>query len=180
MFLNVAWMDWSFDNSKIAFSMIGLQKSAVWVLDVATGKLRQITEEQFGASPCWSPDGKTIYMTALGKSSGTLSEDIYKMNMDDYSVEPIINTEDTELYPDVSPDGKYLVYARMPKGEKQTIYVYDIRNKKSVRLVHLGPNQSAAYPTWNSDGSSVIYQLIEPGNTYPDLYQIDFDPNIFN
>jgi Tol biopolymer transport system component len=180
MYLNVAWMDWSYDDSKIAFSMIGLQKSAVWVLDVATGKLRQITEEQFGASPCWSPDGKTIYMSGLGESSGKLSQDIYKMNMADYSVEPLINTKDTELYPDVTPDGKYLVYARMPDGGKQTIYVYDIQNNKSAQLVYLGPNQSAAYPVWSSDGKSVIYQLIEPGNTYPDLYQIDFDPNIFN
>lgn len=179
MLINAAWMDWSFDDSKIAFSLIGLQTSAIFVLDVATGKLRQITEEHFGAAPSWAPDGKSLYLCSQGESSGKLSQDIYKMNMDDYSVEPIINTPGTEIYPDVSPDGKYLVYAGNADGERQTIYVFDLQNKKSAKLVILGENQTASFPTWTSDGKSVVYELIQPGNTYPDLYQIDFDPAIF-
>ncbi len=179
MLLNVAWMDWSFDDSKIAFTMIGLQKSALFVLDVATGKLLQISDERFGASPSWAPDGKSLYLCSQGESSGKLSEDIYRMNMNDYTVEPIINTQGPEIYPDVSPDGKYIVYAGNQEGERQTIYVFDLQSNKSAKLVILGENQTASYPTWTSDGKAVVYEMIQPGNTYPDLYQIDFDPSIF-
>ncbi len=181
MLLNAAYLDWSYDGKKIAFTMIKVMNAAMYILDVPTNEVRQIVpEELLGGSPSWAPDNETIYFGGQGKSGKYPSPDIFKFKLSDYSIEPVLNSQASELYPEVSRDGKYLVYTKMSPDERQTIYVYDIENERSARLVYLGETGSASFPMWTADGKSVIYQLILPGNTYPDLYQIDFDPSIFD
>jgi len=181
MLLNAAYLDWSYDGTKIAFSMLKVMDAAMYILDVATGEVRQIVpEEMLGGSPSWAPDNETIYFGGQGRSGKYPSPDIFQFKVSDYSTEPILNSAASELYPEVSRDGKYLVYTKMSPGERQTIFVYDIENDRSAQLVYLGETGSASFPMWTADGKSVIYQLTVPGNTYPDLYQIDFNPAIFD
>jgi Tol biopolymer transport system component len=177
--MDIGYLDWSADDKKIAFSLVRITDASVWVLDVASNKVRQVTEDKFGASPNWAPDGKSLYIIGAGTSSGIKSDDIFRVNLDDYSVEPAIASQGFESYPQVSPDGRYVLYTRKDKGKRQTLYVYDLNNDKAAQLVILGEKGTCVWPTWSGDGKSVFYQMITTGKTFPDVYEIDFDPAIF-
>ena len=179
MLLSVTYMDWSPDGKKLAFNMIKVSKGAVWVLDTESGRMRQVTKDNFGGSPYWGADNQTIYVASGGESEGNDSQDIYAVNTEDLSVTPIIASPAMELYPRVSPNGNYIVYTYREKNKRQTIYVYDIKNKKSAQFVTLGEAGSCVYPTWAGDGKSVIYQYVGPESIYPVIYQKDFSPDIF-
>ena len=52
---------WSPDGSAIAFSALAGGFTDLYVCDVATGKLRQLTDDAFAdLQPAWSHDGRTI------------------------------------------------------------------------------------------------------------------------
>ncbi|MBD3218362.1 MAG: hypothetical protein GF310_08805 [candidate division Zixibacteria bacterium] len=181
MLLNAAYLEWSYDNEKMIFTLLRVVDAGMYMLDIPTGRTRQIVPKKMMAgSPSWAPDNETLYFGGKDPSGERSNPDIYKFTVSDYSVEPVLNSPASELYPEVSHDGKYLVYTKMAPGERQTVYVYDIENDRSAQLVYLGKKGAASFPMWSADGKSVVYQLIVPGNTYPDLYQIDFDPSIFD
>lgn len=179
MLLSVTYMDWSPDGKKLAFNMIKVTKGAVWVLDIESGRMKQVTKDNFGGSPSWGSDNKTIYVTAQGETSGIKSQDIFAVNSEDLSVVPVIATPAIELNPHVSPDGNYIVYTYREQNKRQTIHVYDIKNKKSAELVKLGETGSCVYPIWSGDGKSVLYQFVGPESIFPIIYQKDFSPTIF-
>jgi Tol biopolymer transport system component len=137
-----------------------------------------VTEKKFGSSPCWAPDNETLYIGGLGISGNIKSDDIFSVKMEDYSVDTVISTPAMEMYPRVSPDGRYLVYTYKERTGRQTIYVYDLEKKKAAPLVILGDKGSAAYPVWSGDGKAVYYQYIS-GKRFPDIYKIDFDSKVF-
>jgi Tol biopolymer transport system component len=178
MLINAIHLDWSFDDSKIAMTIIKVTDLAVWVMNVEDGKFRQVTEKKFGSSPCWAPDNETLYIGGLGISGNIKSDDIFSVKMEDYSVDTVISTPAMEMYPRVSPDGRYLVYTYKERTGRQTIYVYDLEKKKAAPLVILGDKGSAAYPVWSGDGKAVYYQYIS-GKRFPDIYKIDFDSKVF-
>jgi len=178
MLLNATFLDWSRDGKQIAFSLLRATDASVWVVDLETGKARQVTKDNFGASPCWSVDGKMLYIAGLCQKDGKSRDAILTLNLDDYSTQDLICEDVMSLYPRLSPDGRYIVYGRKPEGERQTIYVYDLQKKKAAPLVILGEKGSATFPVWTSDGKAVLYQFIGDGK-YPDIYKIDFNPSIF-
>ena len=50
------------DGSKLAYMQLDNSIGNIYVADLATGKIQQLTQNQFtGSHPTWSPDGKTIY-----------------------------------------------------------------------------------------------------------------------
>jgi len=178
MLLSITYMDWSPDGKKLAFNMVKITKGAVWVLDIESGRMKQVTKDNFGGSPTWAKDNKTIYVVAQGESLGEKSQDIYAVNSEDLSVTPVIATPAIELNPHVSPDGNYIVYSYREKNKRQTIHVYDIKTKKSAELVKLGEAGSCVYPVWSGDGKSVLYQYVGPESIFPVIYQMDFNPAI--
>ena len=179
MLLSVTYLDWSPDGKQLAFNLVKVTKGAVWVLDTESGRMRQVTKDNFGGSPVWANDNKTLYIAAGGNSSGVESQDIFSVNTEDLTVTPVIATPAMELYPHVSPDGNFIAYTYRERNKQQTIYVYDIKNKKSAQLVTLGAAGSCVYPTWAGDGKSVIYQYVGPESIFPAIYQKDFSPDIF-
>lgn len=179
MLLNAIHLDWSYDGSKIAMTIIKITDLAVWVMNVEDGKFRQVTETKFGTSPCWAPDNKMLYIGGLGISEGKKSDDIFSLKMEDYSVDTVVSTPAMEMHPRVSPDGRYLVYTYREQAKRQTIYAYDLKKKKAAPLVILGEKGTATYPVWSGDGKSVYYQYIS-GKKFPDIYKIDFDLKIFD
>ncbi len=180
MLMNASLLEWSPGDTMIAFNMLRVTDAAVWVLNINSGEVRQVTESKFGAGPSWTPDGKHLYISGKSQPQGKFTENIFRLDLDDYSVEPVLTDQATERLPEVSPDGKYLVYIRFSTGEAQGIYVYDIENDRTARLIDQKDKfGGASYPTWSHDGKYVYYQIIVPGEMFPAIYRIEFDPSIF-
>lgn len=169
---------WSDNDSLLAFLLINLSEASLWIYDSGSERVRRVTERNVGQYPSFSHDGTKIYFSGTGKSSGYTSDDIFVLDIEDYSYDPVIATPASELNPQVSPDGRYLVYGYRERGDRQTIHVSDLKTGKTAPLVILGETGACANPIWSADGKTVYYQY-NSGKTFLDIYAIDFSPDIF-
>ncbi|GEM_PF-3192780 len=104
---------WSPDGKKIASASAGFD-GRIWIVDSKGGEPQAITEKSgsvvWGVS--WSPDGKNIIFSRReGKkwvcySVSSQGGELQKLNIEAYN-------------PDVSPDGKKIVYSKIMKGINQ-------------------------------------------------------------
>jgi Tol biopolymer transport system component len=59
----------------------------------------------------WSPDSKTVFL--YSDRNGNF--DIYKQGVNDRNAEPIVTGSDEKWAPQISPDGKWVLYMQWPK-----------------------------------------------------------------
>jgi len=79
----------------------------VWIVDVATGeRLRLTSDRALDRGPVWSPDGNTLYFA----SDRTGISNLYAYRLDNNALSQITNVLGGAFQPDVSPDGRTLVY----------------------------------------------------------------------
>lgn len=128
------------DGSRCAFVVTGPikgtgRKRHIWVLDVATRKVRQLTySEKSEFSPRWSPDGHTL---AFLSDRGTDTQ-IYLMSMEGGEGRPVTEGKRSVQAFAWSPDGKQIAFlAPLPKTaeeekkekDKDDAYVVDKDDK---------------------------------------------------
>ena len=127
--------------------------SNVWVLPAGDfGRARQITNStsEIGAL-CWTPEGKIIY-SAVGTGR---FEDLWLMNADGTENRQLTFSGDRhELWPELSPDGRQLVYVVMLESIR-SIWRMNIDGSGAVELVHNVDSQ--ADPHFSRDGKWVYY-----------------------
>ena len=127
--------------------------SNIWVSPAGDfARARQITNStsEIGAL-CWTPEGKIIYST-----SGTgRFEDLWLMNADGTENRQLTFTGDRdELWPELSPDGRQLVYA-VTLESIRSIWRMNMDGSGAVELVHNVDSQ--ADPHFSKDGKWVYY-----------------------
>ncbi|HKY34222.1 MAG TPA: Tol-Pal system beta propeller repeat protein TolB [Candidatus Polarisedimenticolia bacterium] len=161
--------DWSPDGRLIAFSSAKQGDSEIHVLDVATGRSRQITFSRGSdTSPVWSPSGREIAFT----SDRSGRPHIYVMDAEGANVRRITNSGEFNDSAAWSPDGSRLAYASRISG-RFDILVLDIGGGSTARLTqNAGNNES---PRWSRDGRHIVFASNRAG-TYR-LYTMDADGN---
>lgn len=119
--------EWSPDGQKIAFVSDRTGKPQVYIVDLLTGDVSQVTDEIDGASaPYWAFGGKSIVY--------------YMMNWKEYYFKMIdLETKTVTLIPmtgnvgsaDVSPDGNEMVYVQMasPDSRLCIVNLRDLSNR---------------------------------------------------
>jgi Tol biopolymer transport system component len=99
---------WSPDGGSIAVSTwkeAGFRD--IEIVDVRTGARRQVTRDRaLDTGPAWAPDGRTLYFAS--DRSGIAN--IYAYDLAAGTVVQITNVLNGAYQPDISPDGKRLVY----------------------------------------------------------------------
>jgi hypothetical protein len=99
---------WSPDGKKIAFSAwrTGGYRD-VLLLDVETGVTEDVTHDRaLDTGPVFSPDGKRLYFS----SDRTGVANVYAYELKDKTLRQVTNVINGAYQPDVSADGKHLVY----------------------------------------------------------------------
>lgn len=114
------------DGSKIVFASDRAGQSEIWVMDTVGGDQHRLTDLS-GAQPKWSPDGSKIVFVHDGH--------IYMMNADGTNAAQLTASEEAEEFPEISPDGKWVVF---------TAYVNGLRNIYKMALP-----QSPFSSIWN-------------------------------
>jgi len=97
----------------------------------------------------WAPNGRLVYVS---RASG--SQDIWMMNRD--GSDPLqLTTAETraDIYPAVSPDGRYIVYVSTRTGNSN-IYRMEISSGDEIQLTS---GTSEEFPVITTDGKWVIY-----------------------
>ncbi len=99
---------WSPDGSKIALSAYGGAKYNIFVLDVNSATLTQLTHTAGGTdlTPAWSPDGGRIAFV----SDRDGDDEIYVMNADGSGQIRLTTSAGPDLWPAWSPDGVQIAF----------------------------------------------------------------------
>ncbi len=98
----------------------------------------------------WSPDGGRLAFVSLGEGSGF---DIKTLSREG-KVEPFLQTRFLEFWPELSPDGRWMVYGSNESGPAQ-IYVRPYPGPGSAVQIS---TQGGGSPAWSRDGREIFFR----------------------
>lgn len=125
--------EWSHDGRYIAFSSKRFSPSVPNIVLMDTENkytMRQITTKG-GASPYFSPDGKTIYYLSFQDSK---KGEIYSVAIDSGEVKRLTNDEFMDFCPSVSQDNRYLYYTSVRRDSNGNGKLDERDNSYIIRL----------------------------------------------
>lgn len=99
----------------------------------------------------WSPDGRRIVL--MGREPGKMWK-IYTVDTEGGHLQPLLEEDRNEADPDWSPDGKEIVFGRLPElmaeeSQPKAIYLLDLATKQVRQL----PGSEGLFsPRWSPDG----------------------------
>jgi dipeptidyl aminopeptidase/acylaminoacyl peptidase len=148
----------------------------VFVVDAQTGgSPRQVTTGDYNhASPAWSADGKTLYVSGIRKPDADYlrgDTEIYAIDLASLTITPLTTREGPDNNPAVSPDGRWIAYT----GFDQKGYTNHVgslylmaANGSGARVWAAGLPSSPGNVAWAADSSGVYYSMQQRGeeNTY--------------
>lgn len=146
----------------------------IFVLDVATGRSRQLTNgTHYEHSIDWSPDGKEIAFISNREPNEDqfFNYDLLALNVASGEMRQLTMTESAEYRPHWSPDGKTIVYEATKRGltdletTMEDTHVWLIGGDgKNRRELGAGIDNRQGEPGWSSDGQAVFFTVQERGN----------------
>jgi eukaryotic-like serine/threonine-protein kinase len=147
--------------------------SALWVIDVASGTRRLLTEGD-AVQPNWSPNGYRIAYWGMQKGSG--QRDIWTIPAGGGEAVPITNDEPFDWNPVWSPDAQYLYFASNRGGSMNfwRVAVDEKTGKVTGQPESVTtPSAYSQHISFSRDGKRMAYvQKSETEN----LQRIAFDP----
>jgi Tol biopolymer transport system component len=164
-------VDWSADGKKLAFVGVKAPQSDIYVYDLESKQLTNVTNDVFSDSdPVFSPDNKTIFFssdrrdfTSPGKIPPSLGMhqidfrqlDLYAIDLDSRVMRRITDYPNSnETSPVVSPDGKKLIYISDRNGINN-VYERDLPSGSDRPITN---SLSGIYQlTMSHDGSKLVF-----------------------
>jgi dipeptidyl aminopeptidase/acylaminoacyl peptidase len=93
---------------------------------------------------------------------------IYEMNLEGRGVRRITNTPSYDSYPDQSPRGDLILFARdTPDGTGDDLWVTHSDGRGEQQLTHQSSTGYILDATWSPDGSQILYSQCGPGGANP-------------
>ena len=144
------------DGTKIAMVLSKSGSPDIWVGNIDGSGLRQLTTtREAESSPCWSPDNRTLCF-ASSEGGGTR---LQLIDLAGGTMRPLnIGGLRGATEPDWSPDGKYIAFTRMGRGENFEIYRVDAKGGNPEAI---GPGED---PSW-APNSRTLAVIRRQGNS---------------
>lgn len=154
--------------------------SQLFVLDVATGAARQLTR---GAShvgggagrgsgvPAWSPDGRTIYISANPRADFEIESgdtEVYAVDVASGTARALTDRRGPDNRPTVSPNGEWIAFTGFDERhlgyQRQQLYVMRTDGTQRRSLTPT-VDRGMANPQWAADGRGVYVEYDSEGET---------------
>jgi Tol biopolymer transport system component len=123
----------------------------IFLKNLETDKITQLTNSENNSWARWSPDGSQIMFVSWTKKN--LFE-IYVMNKDGNNQRPIVSSSADELVPDWSPDGRKIAYVSNKDGGSN-IYLLDLPTMNTTRLT--SDSLEGFAPKWSPNGKEISF-----------------------
>ena len=148
---------WTPDGKRIVFASGGTGRYALyWKAADGTGDDEKLSSELVAQMPwSWSRDGKMLLLTGIAEG-GEPKEYIGTLSMEgDHNRRPLLQEKHRELYPRISPDGRWMAYVSDESG-KAEVYVrpFPDVNKGKWQVSTNGGGD----PLWAPDGRELFYR----------------------
>jgi Tol biopolymer transport system component len=144
---------WAPDNFHLSFS----EQEKVYIVGADGSGLRQLpSTENSVVNSVWSPDQKSVYVSANEKESSILT--VWKSSVDGSNREKFV--DNCGYVSDVDPGGKYLL-GTVGSGEKTGIYEVSISDRKCISLLPGVVTETAVFAR---DGKSFVYAVASRGD----------------
>lgn len=157
----------------------------LFVADVATGAIRQLTDGAFYEhSIDWSPNGEELLFVSNREpdSDQFFNYDVFALRVSNGAIRRITATENAEYTPRWSPDGKRILYLATRRGltdlettmEDTHVWVMDSAggNRRELGAAVDNRQLNAA---WSPDGAFAYFNVQERGSVH--LYRLPADGN---
>ncbi|MEO5905799.1 MAG: hypothetical protein ABIQ11_03685, partial [Saprospiraceae bacterium] len=154
---------WSPTSEQFAFVAFSRGRNAIIIKNPETGANDEeifIPNISSIAHPSWSPDGDEIAFTGMVEGQ----TDLFIYNLKTKKARQLTNDFYSEVYPDYSPDGKYLVFSSDRKTFEQT----KVHGRWNLHLsrINLENNSITDYNTIFAGADCINPCYDEKGNVY--------------
>ena len=143
---------WTPDGRRLIFSG---PRNLFWKLSDGTGpEERLTTSESAQYAESWSADGKTL---AFFQGPRPSEGDIWVLSFSgsDTTARPFVNTAASEMWPDFSPDGRWIAYTSHESGRDE-VFVQPYPGPGPRTPVSVGGGNQ---PVWARNGRELFYTL---------------------
>jgi hypothetical protein len=156
----VPWMSWSPVGDRLAYFARTEKQRSLIVQNVVTDRTEvrvELKSVDVPESPDWSPDGKTIYFSALKNGIG----DIWSIDPESQQLTNLTQDEFADYAPTASPDGKSVVYLARVSGNNK-VFRLDLATRAKTQLT-FGTHDDAAPQYLDADTLVFSSTAIDPG-----------------
>ncbi|HTY62799.1 MAG TPA: hypothetical protein VMG30_11145 [Acidobacteriota bacterium] len=146
--------------------------SAVYLLDIRTGKQDRVTGFGLNCYGSFSPDGKSV---ALSFGDSPERSDLYTASLDGKHTRRLSDSPGIKIKPVWSPDSKkiaYVCFVSQPGGMISNAYTVDADGSNVKQIPNANPYEVA----WSADGKALLLRFTKgfalvsaDGNTLVDM-----------
>lgn len=145
--------------------------SQIFLLNLETRDISQLTKHGSNYDPVWSPDGTKIAYES-SPSHGEAS-DIYIMNADGTMQVPVVKCSGIEQSPAWSPDSNKLAFVSNCDEFSNEIYILDIQTGNITQLTK--NTNSDLDPAWSPDGTRIAFAEERGVTGFMDIFIMNVD-----
>ena len=128
----------------------------LWRIDMNGAGFKQLTSGAGEVRPRFGPDGKVVYFQ---KGFGNVRSSVWSVSIEGNDLRQL--TEPHQIYPDVSPDGKHVIYSYMHKeggGAGQwRLGLANLEDGRQIQSFEVPGSVTNRLTRWMTDNSGFLY-----------------------
>jgi len=154
-------------RGKIVFSSGTTNDYDLWSLDMATGRIVQLTHgKAWNDKPCWSPDGTRVVFTSNRQSKG---QNLFWVSAEGGEPTALTNLDLWMDSPAFSPDGSKIAFISNEAGNND-VWVMDADGQNRTQVTR--HEASDKHARWAADGRGLYFSSDRDDND-ADIWYVD-------